>query len=1206
MSIFGAGGGGGKAGGAGRKAKEAKDNLDSTSYAKIVELLSEGEIEGFATPSKLGLTQGTTAYMNASMKDMYFNKTPLLRSGASNTAPQESDFNFSNVTIATRFGTQAQAYVPGFDAVENEVSVGSDVLEGVPITRTITDSDVDAVRITINVPLLQEFKANGDVLGSEFQLAIAVQYNGGGFVTVINDAIKGRTSDLYQRDYVVNLDTINGIITGTYSQTDTTVTVTTVTPHNLSVGAAFYSNILSGTAISGTNVVTSVNSLTSFSYTTSASLTTSGDIELNDLFPVDIRVTRVSPDSTSVKISNAFSWSTYTELIYEKLRYPNSAYIALRIDAEQFNSIPSRSYKIRGIKVRIPNNATVDATTGRLTYAGVWNGTFGAAAWTTDPAWILWDLLTSSRYGLGDHIQAATLDRWAFFRASQFCNELVPTGLNSPTTEPRFSCNVNIQTQEEAYKVINDMCSVFRAMPFWSIGSLTVAQDRPSDPVALFSLSNVAENGFNYEGSSIKTRATVVVVSWLNLELGDIDREIVEDADGIAKYGVITKEVSAFATTSRGQAHRIGEWLLYTERYETEVVTFVTGLENGVVLRPGSVIEIADPVKAGARRGGRISAATTSVITVDDGTGLPISGTLSVVLPDAVVAVSTITGVTGNNITVSPAFDTAPAAGSVWLVEDSTIQPTQWRVVSVQEQDGMNFAVNAVSYNSSKYAYVERGAALEARTISILNVPPDTPIDLAGEELLYALNGRVASKLSLSWRPVRGVNEYRIRWRGEFDNWKETKSYGPIYEIEDVTAGLYNIEVYSISASQVVSSAPAELSFTVQGVGAPPADPTGVSLVPINESTAIIQWDLATDLDVLVGGEVLIRHDPRDMPTAEWSTSNAIVQAAAGSQTQKQVPLLAGTYFIAFRDQSGVRSLNPVGIQAVLPTPQPRLTVKTWAEQNETPPFNGLNTDLPYDNVQMGLYLDPSISTTGSYLYEDTLNLRQIYDVNIQRRLVGFPVASGSILFDSVAGLFDAQPGNFDGDNLDTTNATTYVRTTTETVADVLLLENGDALVYEDNGLIVLSVINTLLLENDDILLLEEGGAFVCEDPEFGPWNEYANAIVRAKAVQLKVEAATTSSLVGMVIDDLGATAELQQRSESGSGTGSSTYNVTFTSAFYQTPEVGITPSDMATGDYFTVTSVTRTGFTVAFKNSANAAVTRSYVYTAIGYGKEV
>lgn len=1088
MSIFGAGGGGGKgkAGAGGRKAKEAKDNLDSTAYAKIIELLSEGEIEGFATPSRAGLTQGTTAYMNASMKDVFFNKTPLLRAGASNTAPQDADFNFQNVSLVTRFGTQNQAYVPGFDAVESEVAVGADVLEGSPITRTITDSDVDAARITINVPLLQEVKDNGDIVGAEIDLEIAVQYNGGGFTTVIADRIAGRTSDLYQRDYIVNL-----------------------------TGA----------------------------------------------FPVDIRITRITPDSTTVKLSNAFSWFSYTELVYQKLRYPNSAYVALRIDAEQFNSIPSRSYKIRGIKVRIPNNATVDLNTGRLTYSGVWNGTFGAAAWTTDPAWILFDLLTSTRYGLGDHIQAATLDKWAFFRASQYCNELVPTGLNSPITEPRFSCNVNIQTQEEAYKLINDMCSVFRAMPFWAAGTLTVAQDRPSDPVALFSLSNVSEEGFNYQGSSVKGRATVVVVAWLNIELGDIDREVVEDVEGIAKYGVITKEVSAFATTSRAQAHRIGEWLLYTERYETEVVSFTTGIENGIVLRPGSIIEIADPVKAGVRRGGRISTATDTVITVDDTTDLPTTGTFSVVMPDATVESRAIAGISGDDITVATAFSTAPSSGSVWLLDNPDVRPTQWRVLAVQEQDGINFAATAISYNASKYSFVERGAALETRSISVLNVPPDPPSGLAATELFYVLNGRVATKLSVSWQPVRGVNEYRVRWRGDFTNWSEVKVYGPIYEIEDVTDGNYQVEVYAISATQVLSSAPAELTVNVLGIGAPPADPTGVSLVPVNESTAIIQWDLATDLDVLVGGEVLIRHDPRALPTAEWQTSNAIVQAAAGNQTQKQVPLLEGTYFIAFRDQGGVRSVNPVAIPAVLPTPQPRLVVKTWEEENESPPFNGTDTNFGYDAGYSGLFLDPAVALTGHYVYEDTLDLGAVYDANLRRRVVSFPDGVAGLLFDDAPGLFDAFEGDFDGSNLDLVNAVTYVRVT-----------------------------------NDD----------PAGTPTWGDWNEYANAIVRGRGIQLKVEGRTQAVNVALVMLELGATAELQQRTETGSDSGSSSYTMTFTDPFYQAPDVAISASNMATGDYYTVSSVTRTGFMVDFKDSTNAGVNRSFVYTAIGYGREI
>jgi predicted phage tail protein len=1088
MSIYGAGGAGGgkgKGGGAFRKSTEAKDNLDSTAYAKIVEIISEGEIEGFATPSRLGLTPGTTQYTNASLKDIYFNKTRLLNATADNTLPQDADFNFKNVTVVSKFGTQSQAYVPGFDAVEEEVSVGQDVVLATPVVKTITDTNVNAVRLTISVSLLQKLLDNGDIVGSSLALAIEVRYFGGSYTTVIADTISGRTSDLYQRDYIV---------------------------------------------------------------------------DINGAFPVDIRVSRTSAEPTSIKETNAFSWSSYTELIYKKLKYPNTAYVATRIDAEQFSNIPQRTYKIRGIKVAIPSNATVDLETGRLTYAGIWNGTFGAAAWTSDPAWILWDLLTSKRYGLGDHIQANTLDKWAFFQASKYCAELVSTGLNDPISEPRFSCNVNIQSQDEAYKLINDMCSIFRAMPYWAAGSLSMMQDQPADPVALFSLANVSEEGFTYESSSLKTRSTVVVVGWLNLELGDIDREVVEDPEGIARYGVVTKEVTAFATTSRSQAHRVGEWILYSERYETEVCNFTTSLENGIIVRPGAVINIADPVKAGARRAGRISAATTSTVTVDNAVDLPSTGILSVVLNDGIVESRGITDLTAGVYTVSPSFSVAPQNGAAWMVETDDIQPTQWKVLGLQEQDGINYTVTAVSYNSSKYDYVERGAPLEARDITNLNEPPASPQDLTGTEILYPLNGRVATKLALTWKGVRGVNEYRIRWRQEFGNWTEVRKYGPLYEIEDVTTGNYQVEVYAISSTQIISSAPTEMMFAVTGVGAPPANTTGVSLVPINESSAILQWNIATDLDVLIGGEVLIRHDPRQLPTAEWATSNAIVQAAAGNQTQKQVPLLEGTYFIAFRDQSGVRSVTPVGIPAVLPTPQPRLVVKTWAEENESPKFNGTDTNLGYDAGYDGLFLDPSVDLEGEYIYEDTLDLGQVYDINVQRRVVSGAVSFGT-LFDSVPGLFDDQPSDFDGGDLDQVNAVTYVRVT------------------DDNP---------------------------ASSPTWGDWNEYANAIVRGRGIQLKVEGVTRTTQVGLVISELGATAELQQRTETASNTGSSTYTVTYADAFYAAPDVTISPSNMATGDFFTLTSVTRTGFTVAFKNSANAAVTRSFTYTAVGYGREI
>jgi hypothetical protein len=255
-----------------------------------------------------------------------------------------------------------------------------------------------------------------------------------------------------------------------------------------------------------------------------------------------------------------------------------------------------------------------------------------------------------------------------------------------------------------------------------------------------------------------------------------------------------------------------------------------------------------------------------------------------------------------------------------------------------------------------------------------------------------------------------------------------------------------------------------------------------------------------------------------------------------------------------------VRSVTPVAIPAVLPTPQPRLLVKTWAEENESPKFNGTDTNLGYDAGYDALFLDPSVDLEGEYIYEDTLDLGQIYDINVRRRVVSGAVTFGT-LFDSVAGLFDDQPGDFDGGELDQVNAVTYVRVT------------------------------------DD----DPAGA-----PTWGDWNEYANAIVRGRGIQLKVEGVTSTAQVGLVISELGATAELQQRTETASSSGSSTYTVTYADAFYAAPDVTISPANMATGDFFTLTSVTRTGFTVAFSNSASAAVTRSFTYTAVGYGREI
>lgn len=1086
MTIIGAGGGGGGKGGGGGAARTpttATDSLDSTQYAQVVDLISEGEIAG----------------LKDGFKSIFLDNTPLQN--------PDGTFNFQNVTIYTRNGTQNQDIIPFAGVIEDERPVGVTVRNDGPVTRTITDSQTEAVRVTITVPRLERITDEGDTVGESARLQIAIQYNGGGFTTVIDDTISGRSGDLYQRDYLVGL-----------------------------TGA----------------------------------------------FPVDVRVTRITPDSNDLRTANEFSWSSYTEIIYAKLNYPHSALVGIRIDAEQFNNIPSRSYRIRGIKVIVPSNATVDQTNGRITYSGVWNGTFGAAQWTSDPAWILYDLLTSTRYGFGEHIPAASLDKFAFFSASQYASTLVPDGFGGQ--EPRFSCNTNIQTQEDAYKLINDMCSVFRVMPFYGIGSLTLAQDKPTDAAYLFTLANVTEEGFSYSSSSLKARPNVAVVSYLDLTLRDTVFEVVEDAESIVKYGAVKTEISAFACTSRGQARRIGEWILYSERYENETISFSVSIDAGVVVRPGQVIEVADPVKAGARRGGRIAAATTTTVTVDDATGLTAAGAqLSVILPDGSVEKRAINSVAGNVITVAVAYTAAPNANSVWVYETSNIQPSTWRVLGIAEQDGTNYTVSALSYNAGKYDYIERDQPLQQRDITDLNITPAAPTNLNATEILYDGGGIAKSKLVVDWQPAVAVKDYRIRWRYEPGNWNTFNISRLDFEILDTSPGVYTIEVYAIGASLRPSTEPALLTVQALGKTAPPADVNGVSLVAGDELSGILNWERAVDLDVLLGGKVLIRHST-DLVTATWEESQDLVPAAAGSQTQKQVPILEGSYLLKFEDDFGNRSVNATAVIVDLPTPQPRFLVKSYAEDQEAPPFSGNVTGMYYDPELDGIVIDsgqliddmatdgdfdalPSIDViggvnpAGEYEFGSSWDMGSVFDVNIRRRFVTRPLLPGELWDDNTL-LIDDWP-DIDEDNLDAVNAEMYVRTT-----------------------------------NDD----------PAGTPVYGDWNQFANAIVRGRGFQFKTLATSTNPSINIIIDELGVEMELQLRTEQSAvlASGAGALAVTFDYAFYQAPNIGITANNMATGDFFLITAVTRLGFTVEFKNSAGTAVNRQFSYTAVGYGKEI
>tara|TARA_B100000427_G_scaffold329435_1_gene345631 strand:- start:820 stop:4236 length:3417 start_codon:yes stop_codon:yes gene_type:complete len=1135
-TIVGAGSGKG-GGGSSRTPRTARDSLDSREFANVTEVIAEGPIEGLAN----------------GLQSVFLNDTPLQNANGT--------YNFQDVDLYERTGTANQTVIPldSSLAVLSSTVVNVPVTKDYPVTRTITDTSVDAVRVTITIPSLQKINSsNGDTLGTSVQLKIAVKYTnistgnetaydeviGYGDTDEDKEIIKGRTADPYNREYEIRFKK----------------------------GA--------------------------------------GEIGENSTYT--IKVTRVTEDSTDSLHSNAFNWSSFTTVKFAPQTYDNTALIGIRLDAQQFSSIPSRKYDIKGLKVQIPTGVTVDSDTGRIIYPTnyLWDGTFQAATWTSCPSWLLYALLLNSRFGLGDHFDSSQLDKWAFFRASKYANEEVSYTLDGATTkEARFSCNATINSTDEAYNVINQLLSVMRCQGFWEDGSLTIAQDSPSDPVYNFNQSNVTEEGFSYTNASNKNKPTVVVVAYLDLVLKDRAYEVVKDTAAIAKRGVVKRSVTAFACTSRAQANRLGKWLLYEEN-NSEVVAFTSNLVTAQLLKTGQIISISDPVKAGSRRAGRISSATINSINIDDGgtvsnIDLENSPSLSVVLADGTFdSGHTITsidltycdpeywvsGYTGDSgkITIASNFQAIPQANSVWVVESSQLQTSLWRVIGIKEENDFLYTVEAVSHNESKFAHIEQNLSLTHRDTTNLNVIPATPqnveiLDIprhdgtTTKELQYELNGKIALKITFHWAGVLGVDRYKVKWRHEDDNFTTQIVNNTTIDLMDVKVGTYEIQVSSMSSSGLLFSEPSFGEYDVKGLRANPDDITGLSMVPISETLAVLSWKEVTQLNVKLGGRIIIRHDPRTSG-ASWLTSNKIVDGVSGASTQKQVPLLAGTYFVKAQDYLGNNSTNPASFITTLPETTRRLNVKTWSEEtafsgdknNSGLAVTGNNLVLTPDPYVVSGYHDPFYvngDEEGEYTFATTFDFGHAgvqYDAVLRKEVISNSIAATGTAWDARSGLFDAASGTIDGDVLDEANVDLYVRTTPDDPSS---------------------------------------------SPTWGNWAEFEAAIIRARGIEVKAVITSNNTDAKVTISDLGATLDLLQRTDSASiaaNTSASTgvYNVTFEKAFYDTPEVQITPNASSSNLFVSVSSLSRTGFTATFNNGSN--VDTAFMYTVTGFGRAI
>lgn len=620
----------GKGGGSSHTPKEEPDNLKSKQVLSIIDMLCEGQIEGPVN----------------GLQGVYLNKTPIQSEGGNN--------NFSGVNLQWTAGTQAQNYLTGFASSENEISVSSEVKKNTPIVRTITDVDVDCVRVTVGVSALYESNDKGDMYDGTVQMYVQIG-SGSNWNTVETVTISGKTRSQYLRSIMIN---------------------------NLPAR------------------------------------------------PFNIRVVRVTDDSTSAKVENKTLWSSYTEIVDTKLTYPNTAVVGLTFDSEQFNGVPGRQYLIDGLIVKIPSNYDPR----QRTYVGLWDGTF-KPGWTNNPAWVFYDLVMNTRYGLGKRIGSFGCDKWALYMIAQYCDQLVDDGFGGK--EPRMTCNAYITDQRQAYDVLNDLCSVFRAMPVWDGLQMTCIMDRPTDPIWRYSNANVVEGKFSYSASAQKARHTAIHVRYVDPANGwDTATEYVADDTLIARYGLNVSQVDAFGCTSRGQAHRVGKWILETERLEKQTVTFTVGRE-GLKHLPGDIIEIADNNYAGARIGGRIkSVGDGQRITLDrdvvindneqaffgyiDHEGKPQRvQVFSHPEPDVLVLGKVIEGLEDFGM---------------WTLSTATIKPRLFRALGITEDEGQ-YTIVALQHVPEKEAVVDNGAIFEPDTNTLFNgkIPPVEHLQVTAE-----------------------------------------------------------------------------------------------------------------------------------------------------------------------------------------------------------------------------------------------------------------------------------------------------------------------------------------------------------------------------------------------------------------------------------------------------------------------------------------
>lgn len=873
------GAGGGKSAGGQAAPYEEPDNLHSIAYSHVLLAAGEGELGG--------LVNG--------LKSVYLDGTVLQN--------DDNTFNFLNVQVDSRVGTQNQDYIKGYPEVESETAVGVELKYGTPWTHAITDLDLSAISIRISTPTMTEVDTKtGDIYGTEIDFSFELQTDGGSFIDIHDGYFQGKTTTDFQRDYRFDLpDATSGWV---------------------------------------------------------------------------IRVTRTTPQSTSVSLTNQSFIDAYTEIVDAKLRYPNTALLGILCDATQFQSIPVISANWYGRIIRIPSNYNPYTRQ----YTGVWDGTF-VTGWTNNPAWHYYDICTQNRFGLGARITDDQVDKWSLYSIAQYCDGYVPTGVpkrayvttagvfsaTAPNlykrgsgsfltdgfqvgdeitatgfvaagnngrgvitavtatqitigidhvlttaaaiggctistqdfTEPRFTSALYLQAQDDAYKVLQDMASIFRGISYWAGGAIVPVCDQPSDPVYTYANASVIGGKFTYSGSARKARNTVALVTWIdpaNFYAATV--EYVQLDDAVARFGVRTTQITALGCTSRGMAQRVGRYLLLAEWLLTNTVSFSIGLE-GTFCMPGQIVRVADAKRAGRRIGGRIHKYADgeyvgirytedgSIRLTEDGDVRIIEGdgssfdnifvdmmpgvvpspgdTLVIMQASGAATTRTITAVADKTIAFEPPLDAYPADDAIWAVESSTLATQLFRVVSVAEGDGIQFDITALQHDPTLYAQVEAGTITQQPPISALPSPVQLPVS-AVNLTSFQRAAATASEtvVRAEWAPPAGALSYIWQWQRNGGPWSPAqKQQATSCEITAAFAGSYTFRVTTIGSSGKQSGSVKSSPLVVSLVTLPPLNATPVQLVIDSNGVATPdlsggndQFTLALDANATLGAPI--------------------------------------------------------------------------------------------------------------------------------------------------------------------------------------------------------------------------------------------------------------------------------------------------------------------------------------------------------------